>query len=68
VGSGKQIRHIKIARAEDLKKPYLRSFIRAAIKDMQADRANRPVKPLKIPRSRSAAAKSARTKSRPVRK
>jgi hypothetical protein len=68
VGSGKQIRHIKIARPEDLKKPYLRSFIRAAVKDIQADRANRPVKPPKVPRSRSAAVKSARTKSRPVRK
>ena len=68
VGSGKQIRHIKIARPEDLKKPYLRSFIRAAIKDIQADRANRPVKPPKAAGSRSATAKSARSKSRPVRK
>ena len=31
-GEGKQLRHIKILRLDDLKKPYLRKFIRAAIK------------------------------------
>jgi hypothetical protein len=31
-GSGKLIRHIKVKRGEDLTKPYLRRFIRAAIK------------------------------------
>lgn len=31
-GGGKQFRHIKILRPEDLKKPHLRRFIRAAIK------------------------------------
>ena len=32
VGEGKIIRHIKVRRPEDLKNPYLRKFIRAAIK------------------------------------
>ena len=32
VGSGKIIRHIKVHRPEDLKKPHLRKFIRIAIK------------------------------------
>jgi hypothetical protein len=32
VGDGKIIRHIKVRRAEDLKNPYLRRFIRAALK------------------------------------
>lgn len=31
-GEGKQLRHIKILGPDDLKKPYLRKFIRAAIK------------------------------------
>lgn len=31
-GEGKIIRHIKVRRPEDLKKPYLRKFIRAALK------------------------------------
>ena len=30
-GSGKLIRHIKVEKPEDLKKPYLRSFLRLAI-------------------------------------
>lgn len=32
VGEGKVIRHIKVRRAEDLKNPHLRKFIRKAIK------------------------------------
>lgn len=32
VGEGKIIRHIKVRRPEDLKNPYLRKFIRAALK------------------------------------
>ena len=32
VGEGKIIRHIKVRRPEDLKTPYLRKFIRAALK------------------------------------
>lgn len=31
VGSGKQVRHIKIARAADLERPYLKEYICAAI-------------------------------------
>jgi len=32
VGEGKIIRHIKVRKAEDLKNPYLRKFIKAALK------------------------------------
>jgi hypothetical protein len=36
-GSGKQMRHIKIRKPDDLKRPYLRSYIRAAMKQNKAD-------------------------------
>jgi len=36
VGEGKIIRHIKVRRSEDLKKRYLRKFIRAALKHAQS--------------------------------
>jgi len=49
-GEGKQMRHIKIRKPEDLEKPYLRKYIRAAIKQIKADRALKAVnKPLKQP-------------------
>ncbi|HYL98859.1 MAG TPA: DUF1801 domain-containing protein [Blastocatellia bacterium] len=37
IGEGKQMRHIKIHKPEDLKKPYVRPLIRAAIKNTKAD-------------------------------
>jgi hypothetical protein len=37
IGSGKIIRHLKIAEPKDLKKPHLRRFIRAAIKHSKVD-------------------------------
>jgi hypothetical protein len=37
IGSGKIIRHLKVAEPDDLKKPHLRRFIRAAIKHSQID-------------------------------
>jgi hypothetical protein len=51
VGEGKIIRHIKVRRPEDLKKPYLRKFIRAALRNAKsiarekelAGRSTRPV-------------------------
>jgi hypothetical protein len=43
-GEGKQMRHIKIKKPEDLKKPYLRKFIRAAIKLCKADLAEKATK------------------------
>lgn len=36
VGEGKIIRHIKVRKPEDLKNPYLRKFIRAAVKHAKA--------------------------------
>ncbi|PYP88750.1 MAG: hypothetical protein DMF61_06100 [Blastocatellia bacterium AA13] len=36
VGEGKIIRHIKVRRPEDLKNPYLKKFIRAALKHAKA--------------------------------
>jgi hypothetical protein len=41
IGSGKIIRHLKVAEQNDLKKPYLRAFIRAAIKYSKAELAER---------------------------
>jgi hypothetical protein len=46
VGSGKQVRHIKIASQADLERPYLREYIRAAIDQaggVQAPAAGGPV-------------------------
>ena len=60
IGSGKRFRHIKIQRPEDLKKPYLRTFIRAAIELSEADRPRRPAKTASG--RRSATAKSVRKK------
>jgi len=37
IGSGKIIRHLKVAEPKDLKKPHLRRFIRAAIKHSKVD-------------------------------
>jgi hypothetical protein len=36
VGDGKIIRHIKVRARQDLKNPYLRKFIRAALKHAKA--------------------------------
>ena len=36
VGEGKIIRHIKVRRPEDLKSPYLRKFIKAALNHERA--------------------------------
>ncbi len=60
IGEGKQLRHIKILRPEDLKKPYLRRFIRAAIKH-----AKHRVKEKKLagPSTKSAARANARRRS-----
>ena len=44
VGDGKQIRHIKIHQPEDLKKPHIRKFIRAAIRLTKADLAAKAAK------------------------
>jgi hypothetical protein len=41
-GSGKIIRHIKIETPDDLKKPYLRRCIRAAVKHAKSIAARRP--------------------------
>ena len=51
VGEGKIIRHIKVRRSEDLKNPYLRRFIRAALKHAKSiarekDLAARLTKPV----------------------
>jgi hypothetical protein len=46
-GSGKRIRHIKVRQQEDLKNPYVRRFIRAAIKhakEIGKKKAARPVR------------------------
>ena len=45
-GSGKIIRHLKVERPEDLKRHYLRKFIRASIKHAKArERAKPPPQP-----------------------
>lgn len=61
VGEGKIIRHIKVRKPEDLKNPYLRKFIRAALKhakliEKEKKLAARPLK--RNPRA------SARTRSK----
>jgi Uncharacterized conserved protein len=43
-GDGKQMRHIKIKKPEDLNKPYLRKFIRAAMKLCKSDLAEKAAK------------------------
>ena len=60
IGSGKIIRHLKVAGPDDLRKPQVRRFIRAAIKHSKANLAERPPK---LPR-RSAPKATAR-KPRP---
>lgn len=57
VGEGKIIRHIKVRRAEDLKNPHLRKFIRAAIKHAKS-----------IAREKELAGRSTRPKVRPAAK
>jgi len=49
VGTGKQFRHLKVKSADDLKKPHLRKFLRAAIKHSaktlrEQERGERPAK------------------------
>ena len=68
VGSGKQYRHIKIKQAEDLKKPCIRTFIRAALKHMEADQAKRLAKPSAVPKRHRATAKSVRARGHQVQK
>jgi len=51
IGEGKIIRHIKVRNPEDLKNPYLRKFIRAALKnakliEKEKTLAGRPSKPI----------------------
>jgi hypothetical protein len=41
VGEGKIIRHIKVRKLEDLKSPYLRKFIKAALKHAKASAKER---------------------------
>jgi hypothetical protein len=41
IGSGKIIRHLKVAQREDLTRPYLRSFIRAAIRHSRTELAEK---------------------------
>jgi hypothetical protein len=41
IGSGKIIRHLTVAEQDDLKKPYLRAFIGAAIKQSKAELAEK---------------------------
>jgi hypothetical protein len=41
-GDGKIIRHIKILSAADLKRPHLRRFVRAAIRNWKEDRPDKP--------------------------
>jgi hypothetical protein len=68
IGSGKQFRHLKVNRPGDLEEPHLRTFIRAAMKHMQADRAKRPKNPPAVPERQRATSRSARTKGQPARK
>jgi len=54
VGEGKIIRHIKVRQPDDLKNPYLRKFIRAALKHAKSiarekELAGRLTKPLARP-------------------
>ena len=44
LGSGKIIRHLKIERPEDLKRPHLRKFIRAAIKHAKVREREKPLR------------------------
>lgn len=55
VGSGKIIRHLKVRAPEDLKKPHLRKFIRAAIKHAKSVAAARPKERPTRPRARAGA-------------
>ncbi|HZS45907.1 MAG TPA: DUF1801 domain-containing protein [Blastocatellia bacterium] len=43
-GTGKQMRHIKIKKPEDLEKPYLREYIQAAIKLAKPDKTAKPAR------------------------
>jgi hypothetical protein len=57
VGTGKIIRHLKVHRPEDLRKPHLRKFIRAAIKHAKSIAAARPDDRPVRPRGRAATKK-----------
>ena len=59
IGTGKIIRHLKVAQPDDLKLPHLRRFIRASIKHSRSELAERPKPP-----SRSAAKATARMRHR----
>ena len=71
VGEGKIIRHIKVRRPEDLKNPYLRKFIRAALKHAKiiarekelAGRSIKPVARASVKTRASAARPSAKRRS-----
>jgi hypothetical protein len=58
IGKGKIFRHLKIAQADDLAKPHVRAFIRAAIKHSRAELAERPPKPVSRSAAKTAARKS----------
>src|SRR5262245_34734784 len=60
VGEGKIIRHIKVRRPEDLKNPYLRKFIRAALKNAKSTAKERELT------ARSTASASKARKRRPA--
>src|SRR5262245_25157184 len=60
IGEGKIIRHIKVRRPEDLKNPYLRKFIRAALKNAKSTAKERELT------ARSTASASKARKRRPA--
>src|SRR5262245_55187348 len=60
VGEGKIIRHIKVRKPEDLKNPYLRKFIRAALKNAKSTAKERELT------ARSTASASKARKRRPA--
>ena len=56
-GEGKIIRHIKVRRPEDLKRPYLRKFIRAALKHAKSTATEKRARRSTRSRVRAAAKK-----------
>lgn len=65
IGDGKAMRHIKIMKPEDLKSPYLKKFIKAAIKNSKASIA---AKEKKRKESAAVGGKTKRTTTRPPRR
>jgi hypothetical protein len=57
IGSGKIIRHLKVAEHYDLTRPYVNSFIRAAIRHSRAELAEKALRPGSRSRGRAAAKK-----------